>query len=111
MTNEITTLRAKARKAMQTGKVPNRQPDRSWGGYGSGAECSICDVKINDDGLEMELEFDGGGNGRPRKFHVHVECFTAWDLERLALGERALPARDPEPGTMDDGAPGLPVRA
>ena len=36
------TLREKVREVLQAEKLPNRRPDRTWGGPGVGADCAIC---------------------------------------------------------------------
>jgi hypothetical protein len=77
------TLREKARKAIQAGRLPIRLPERVWGGPGVGACCTICGQSAGPDEVEFELEFTGheddGGLGN---HHVHVQCFAAWELER-----------------------------
>ena len=80
---EETLLRAKARAAIQAGKIPTRRPDRTWGGLGVGAPCAICAVPVAKDDLEFEIEFaHDGDNPGLDKFHVHVRCFAAWEFER-----------------------------
>ena len=76
-------LREKARAALLTGKLPNRRPDRTWGGPGVGAFCSVCELPVNKDELEFEIQFarDGDNPGLD-KFHVHIRCFAVWELER-----------------------------
>ena len=76
-------LREKARTAIQKGRLPSRRPDRTWGGPGVGAPCSICDLPVMKDQLEFEVEFahDGDSPGLD-KFHLHVRCFAAWEFER-----------------------------
>lgn len=76
-------LREKARAAIRAGKIPKRRPDRTWGGPGVGAICSICDLPVTKDELEFEIQFarDGDNPGLD-KFHVHVRCFAAWEFER-----------------------------
>lgn len=76
-TDEDTVL-----EAFRDGRLPLRQPDRQWGGNGSGAHCSICGELIGTSALEFELEFDGDDDAAGRH-HVHVRCFTEW--ERLVL--------------------------
>jgi hypothetical protein len=82
-------LRQHAREALQTGTLPNRQPDRTWGGPGVGAPCSVCTEPVTREQLEFEIQFahDGETPGLD-KFHVHLRCFAAWELER-AKGEGA----------------------
>jgi hypothetical protein len=86
-------LRAKARAAVESGKLPNRRADRTWGGPGVGAECAVCELPVTKDQMEFEIEFarDGDTPGLD-KFHVHVRCFAAWEFER-ARARR--PPRDP----------------
>lgn len=76
-------LRQKARDAFRGGKLPNRTPDRTWGGPGVGAACSVCGQPVRKDEKELEIEFarDGGDPGLD-KFHLHIRCFAAWELER-----------------------------
>ncbi len=72
-----------ARAAIQSGKMPSRDPDRTWGGPGVGAECAVCGLPITRDQLEFEVQFarDGDNPGLD-KFHVHIRCFAAWEFER-----------------------------
>lgn len=89
-------LREKAREAIRAGKLPNVPPESMWGGRGDGSPCAICDQPIRPDEVEFELEFPGGaddspgqvdharenGHQPPANPHVHIGCFTAWELER-----------------------------
>jgi hypothetical protein len=59
------TLRAKAREAIRTGKLPDRRPDRTWGGPGVGAPCTICGEPVTKNHLEFEVQFAVDG-GEPR---------------------------------------------
>jgi hypothetical protein len=79
------SLREKARLAIDSGKLPNRTPDRTWGGPGVGAECSVCGRPVGRDEMEFEIEFahDGTMPGLD-KFHVHLRCFAVWEMERKA---------------------------
>ncbi len=76
-------LREQARAAVRNGKLPSRRPDRTWGGPGIGAPCSVCARPVTKDELEFEIEFarDDTDPGLD-KFHVHVRCFAVWELER-----------------------------
>ena len=76
-------LREKAKEVIRTGKLPNRRPDRTWGGPGVGALCSVCQLPVTKDELEFEIQFaHDGDNPGLDKFHVHIRCFAAWELER-----------------------------
>jgi len=76
-------LREKARAVVQSGKLPSRRPDRTWGGPGVGAACAVCELPVTRAELEFEIQFarDGDNPGLD-KFHVHVQCFAAWEFER-----------------------------
>jgi hypothetical protein len=78
-----TKIHQKAREAIQAGKVPNRCPQRVWGGPGSGACCALCGDSVTQDEFEMELEFArGDGDSGVVEYLFHVSCYTAWDSER-----------------------------
>ena len=84
MPNEI-VLREKARAVVQAGKLPARRPDRTWGGPGVGAPCTICELPVTKDELEFEIEFArNGDNPGLDKYHIHVRCFAAWEFERAS---------------------------
>jgi hypothetical protein len=76
-------LREQALAAIQNGKLPARAPDRTWGGPGVGAPCSVCERPVTKQELEFEIHFarDGDNPGLD-KFHVHIRCFAAWEFER-----------------------------
>jgi hypothetical protein len=78
-------LRAKARTAVEHGKLPCRPPDRVWGGPGVDAPCSVCQLPIGRNEMEFAIQFaiDGqGGGGDLDKFRFHGRCFAAWEFER-----------------------------
>jgi hypothetical protein len=81
-------LREKARVAVQNGKLPARRPDRTWGGPGVGASCTICELPVGREEMEFEIQFehDYPAPGLD-KFHIHVRCFAAWEFERRSAGE------------------------
>jgi len=74
-------LREQARAVIQSGKFPSRNPDRTWGGPGVGAPCSVCEKPVTKEEMEFEIQFDGDNPGLD-KFHVHIRCFAAWEFER-----------------------------
>lgn len=75
-------LPARTREAMLTDKLPRQPPERMWGGPGSGASCAICGKIIGTGEVEFELQFALNGGSGAANYHVHVQCFTAWELER-----------------------------
>jgi hypothetical protein len=96
-------LREKAREVIQAGKLPNRPPERSWGGPGVGADCTICSVPVKRDELEFEIEFARNGNDDTQNtYHIHIRCFAAWqherqNLEHVAGADSSGDQRDPSP--------------
>jgi hypothetical protein len=109
--SDESTLRQKAREALRTGRLPDRSPERMWGGPGSGADCAICGNSLTREELGFEIEFSGDGEGsRTVNHHVHIRCFAAWEFERrhgqepqeilsvtspVPSAKRASPADDP----------------
>jgi hypothetical protein len=55
-------IREKARAAVRSGKLPNRAPDRTWGGPGVGALCAVCDLPVTKDEKEFEIQFAHDGS-------------------------------------------------
>jgi hypothetical protein len=113
--NGGSTLRMKAREAIQTRKLPCRAPQRVWGGPGIGAYCPICEKPAGRDEVEFELEFvqqdDDGGLDN---YHVHVQCFAAWEFELEnfdSAGGTALfkqPRLPTPPSTLEEGSKTVP---
>jgi hypothetical protein len=80
-------LRAKARAAVEGGKLPSRAPDRTWGGPGVGAPCAVCGLPVINQEMEFEIQFSrDGDNPGLDTFHVHIRCFAAWEFERRQDG-------------------------
>ena len=84
MPNEA-PVRDLARGVLQAGTLPRRDPDRTWGGKGVGLPCTVCGEPIPPTETEYELEFshDGANPGLDR-FHLHLRCFSAWEMERTS---------------------------
>jgi len=54
-----------------------------WGGTGIGKLCVICGETTERDQLELEIQFARDGAAFDHDtFHIHVQCFAAWELER-----------------------------
>jgi hypothetical protein len=87
-------LREKVRGVIQAGMLPTRRPDRVWGGPGVGADCTICGTPVRRDENEFEIEFVRDGDGtEPATYHLHIECFAAWEQLQANLE----PSRTPHP--------------
>lgn len=76
------TLRRKAREAIQAGKLPSRRAESTWGGPGVGTHCAICDKPVKRDEVEFELEFARDDDPGLDTYHLHIRCFAAWEFER-----------------------------
>ena len=82
--DDETTLRQKARNAIQAGQLPDRGPERTWAGKGGGGSCSVCADEVRPEEIEYELEFAPGTKqpGALANHRFHVRCFAAWEFER-----------------------------
>jgi hypothetical protein len=80
-TSDDSILRAKARELIEAGNLPNRRPDRMWGGPSVGAQCTICGAPVKQDELELEMEFIPDAGPGPSTHHVHIRCFSALEFE------------------------------
>lgn len=90
-------LPARACGAMKTGDLPDRRPERVWGGLGSGAPCAVCGTIVHKEDVELELQFTSDGGSAASSYHVHAKCFGAWELKRRngsSNGHALRPADD-----------------
>src|SRR6266404_4604801 len=55
-------LREQAKVVIQSGKLPSRAPDRTWGGPGVGAPCSVCEKPVTKEEMEFEIQFAHDGD-------------------------------------------------
>jgi hypothetical protein len=91
--NDEGTLRAKAREALQSGKVPLRKPDRALGGLGTGKNCVVCDELITLTQMEIELEFKRESPAPGLDTYLaHPRCFSALELELRELCPASAPS-------------------
>lgn len=82
MSDEV-QLREDAREALRMGKLTSGQLTRLWGGLGVGAVCAICRRPVSRDQIEVAIEFVRTGPiPGLDKYHLHLRCFAAWELER-----------------------------
>jgi hypothetical protein len=104
------TLRQRAREAILMGRLPNRPPDRMWGGPGNCAACAICGESLARADVCFDLEFadDPTVAKVKQNYHLHVRCFAAWELERESTA-RPLSARNGA-GTIRDRERDSPYR-
>lgn len=73
-----TTGEARERRAL-----PDRPPDRTWGGRAAeGARCAVCDARLARGEAELELEFLSPDGAPPDTYRIHPRCFALWDLAR-----------------------------
>ena len=81
------SLRARVHVVIEQGKLPSRRPDRTWGGPGVGAPCTICERSVTREQMEFEIEFARTDPPGLDKYHVHTRCFAVWELERQNGGD------------------------
>jgi len=80
---DVSTLREKAREAIQNGKLPTRSPDSTMGGPGCGEACALCGETLRRHQMELEAVFRQDGEiPETHKYHLHPRCFAAWECER-----------------------------
>jgi hypothetical protein len=75
-------LPAKTRHAIEGRPLPDRLPDRMWGGRGAGASCAICRAPVTPEEVEYEMEFVRNGDPILDTYHVHVGCLGTWMSNR-----------------------------
>jgi hypothetical protein len=74
------SLRQQVREAIRAGHLPDRLPDKLFGGIATGAVCAVCGESVAD-GMEVELVFtDDGRNGRSI-CQVHPRCLSVFESE------------------------------
>lgn len=99
MPHEQQNLRLRAREAINRQLLPDRKPDHTWGGPGSGAPCPICGDTLAADEMVFDLEFSAeAGQRAPTNHQVHVRCFRVWEqeLESLRSGTKRATLPDSE---------------
>jgi hypothetical protein len=76
-------LREKARVAIRAGDLPNRLPDRIWGGPATTGRCAICGEPTTgaQGSMEFELVFAGDQPGCERSCSVHPQCLRVFERE------------------------------
>lgn len=90
-------LREKARNLILARIVPDRPPDRMWGGAGVGVPCVICSASVTRDQVGLEIEYTQGVERS--NYHAHVPCYAALESERhqLRLSRPAFAINEPAP--------------
>jgi hypothetical protein len=86
-------VREKAREIILSGKLPDRTPDRVWGGRGTGCDCAVCGTSIEYADMELEIEFDDAEGSGATSHFVHLHCFSILELERQKLSETMAAGR------------------
>jgi len=83
------SLRQKARQGIRSGNLPARRPSDTWGGFGSGAACAVCDLRLGPDDVEIEMEGQHEGAANGQDYRMHLACHAAWEAE-LAVGAQRV---------------------
>jgi hypothetical protein len=83
MIDDDGNLRERACQAIRAGSLPNRLPDKVWGGPASAAACMVCGEPLGG-GVEYELVFAGDAHRAEHSCCVHPPCLQAF--ERVVRG-------------------------
>ena len=78
-------LRRRARRRIGAGTLPSNRPLRHVERAGSGEPCALCELRIEGNEIEDEVEFADGEVLRVARFHR--PCAAIWALERTAARE------------------------
>jgi hypothetical protein len=92
-------LRETAHEVIRAGKLPDRAPDRVWGGPGTGAKCSVCGASTTHAEVELELEFTYDDRPGRDSYLVHQRCYSMLKLEHQNVAPGAVSARTLTPST------------
>lgn len=97
----------KIRAMIHAGSLPNRKPDATYGGSGSGDTCPVCDHVVTAADFEMELEFRDDAGGRVDTYHLHGRCHAFWDFERrnLEIAHQVAVSDNETSGSPESSAP------
>jgi hypothetical protein len=87
-----TPLRAQVRELIRRGKLPDRLPDRTWGGPGTDAPCAVCGIRVGSDEMGFEIDFtsDGIVDGNSQQFHAPCLRALEIELDKLEIARRAV---------------------
>jgi hypothetical protein len=79
-------LQEKAREAIRRGTLPRTRPDRRFGRPGVGETCAVCGEAVGRNEMAFEIEYNRHGEtpGVDR-YHLHIRCYTAWEIARSQL--------------------------
>ncbi len=82
-------LYGKVMELIRAGRLPDRLPERVWGGAGlDGIQCAVCDATMGHTDVVLEVEVAGAEGMTYPQFHV--ACFSV--LERALRDLEAAPA-------------------
>jgi len=82
-------LRKRTREAIRTGELPDRLPDKLFGGAATGGRCAVCGESTRG-GIEIELMFTA--DARPdRSYYAHPHCLSIFEREVGALTAGRVP--------------------
>jgi len=93
-------LREKAREAIHSGRVPTARPNRMLlCSLSAGETCAVCGDLLAGGEIEFEFEYRTSPPSEEdsrmealsripevRRYHLHHDCFVAWEFERTNVG-------------------------
>jgi hypothetical protein len=83
--SRVVGLKEMAREGIRSGKLPNRRPSVTWGGFANGARCAVCDTGFTED--DLEIEFEDPASAKGGMIHMHVACHVTWEAELTTARE------------------------
>ena len=91
------SMRKRTREAIRAGELPDRLPDKLFGGVATGGRCAVCGESTCG-GIEIELIYTT--DGQPgRSYYAHPRCLSIFEREvgaliacRIECGPRAASA-------------------
>jgi hypothetical protein len=80
-----TSLRAQAREAIRTGRLPRIKPSRRFLSGWSDVICPVCSDWVGPDQIQVQLSVG------QEELYLHLPCCRAWELECTTPAELGEP--------------------
>jgi hypothetical protein len=81
----VQDIRSVIRTKLTSGELPTETPEKCWVGKGTSRPCMACDLAINPDTLEYEVDLPTPAPHSVTTLRLHQACLTVWHEERVHL--------------------------